>query len=512
VKIDGKETRKELHVDGSYRLRRADGPEFSASFSLSVESRDDGLLIKASMPLEAYVEAVLAAESADFHHAESMKAMAVAARTYVARFRGQHERDGFDFCDTTHCQAVRWNAVNPRIAAAVEATRGEILRFGGAPAETFYHQNCGGSVAAVNDVWPSIHEPYLAGHADPYCHTASDLKWKSTISILDLDQALRAADLASPRGWKTIEVVSRTASGRAQLLKLAGGNPPGVLVSASSLRFAVDRALGWNKIRSDLYEINSSGGQVIVSGRGSGHGVGLCQAGAEEMAREGKTYREILSFYYPGTQLSVVQPEAWQKRSSERFELFSTNPETDATVLPVAERILKEDENAVGWRIPFRVRLQFFPTMDIYRNSTGQPGWVVASTRGHTIRLQPLLELQRRLIAESTLRHEIYHLLVESHASSKTPLWFREGLVLYLSKSSDSGLPVRAMTDQQIDAVLRQSANREEMDQAYSAARRRVSSLVDQYGRSTVVGWLNLGLPKDLITGSASSVPKTTQE
>ena len=87
------------------------------------------------MPIEEYVKAVLAAESGDFQQSESLKAIAVAVRTYAVRFRGQHKMESFDFCDTTHCPAMRWNAVNPRIAAAADATRGEILWFGDTPAD-----------------------------------------------------------------------------------------------------------------------------------------------------------------------------------------------------------------------------------------------------------------------------------------------------------------------------------------------------------------------------------------
>jgi stage II sporulation protein D len=82
-----------------------------------------------------------------------------------------------------------------------------------------------------------------------------------------------------------------------------------VPMSASTFRFAVDRELGWDKIRSDLYEVRGTGDHIIFSGRGSGHGVGLCQTGAEEMARQGKSYREILSFYYPGTELGADESE-----------------------------------------------------------------------------------------------------------------------------------------------------------------------------------------------------------
>lgn len=497
----------DLYVAGNYRLTPpsgVDAPPFLGDFPLHIRALDGQLLITVTMPIEKYVEGVLAAESGDFKQAESRKAMAVAIRTYALRFRSRHGAEGFDFCDTTHCQAMSWNAVTPQIAAAAAATRGESLSYNGSPAATFYHQNCGGAIAAASEMWPGHNEPYLAGHADPYCVVGGALKWESAISVAEINRALRAAGLTLPNGWNSIEIGSRTASGRAQKLILAGGNPPNIAASASTFRFAVNRTLGWNKIRSDLYEIRNGGGRVFFSGRGSGHGVGLCQAGAEEMAREGKSYRDILNFYYPGTQLvTAADASNWHEESSERIDLLSTNPESDSAILPIAERILTEDESAIGWPLAFRPQLQIFPTMDAYRNSTRQPGWVAASVRGHTIRLQPWIELQRRAIVESTLRHEFYHLLVESHATATTPVWFREGIVLYLSNPQNadaqiSDARVSAMTDQQMEEVFVHADNRNDEEKAYAAAQSRVATLVRQRGKLQVLGWLGAGIPAEV--------------
>jgi stage II sporulation protein D len=498
----------EFFVTGHYELRPASGPLFSGSYPAHVERGAGRLLVTMTMPLEEYVAAVLMAESGDFENVESQKAMAVVARTYAMRFLGQHAQEGFDFCDTTHCQVFGWKGANAAVRAAVNATRGEVVRFEGKVAQTFYHQNCGGTTAAAKEAWPGVTEAYLTSHADTYCTARGVLKWESAIRVADLDRALRAAGLAMPTGWREIEIVSRSESGRAQRLKLSGGAAGNAPISASTFRFAVDRELGWNKIRSDLYDVRNVGEQIIFSGRGSGHGVGLCQAGAEEMAREGKSHREILSFYYPGTQIGAAGTTAgakWQKRSGERVELLSTRPDADASILPIAERILKEDEVAIGWKAGAGVRLQVYASLDAYRDTTGQPGWVAATTRGNTIRLQPLVELQKRSILESTLRHEIFHLLVEAKAKTATPLWFREGIVLFLSNANAAGTARVAMTDEQIEAVLRQTRNRDEVQKAYVAAQERVAALVQERGKETVLGWLGGGIPGNVRGTSGGS-------
>ena len=489
-----------FRIEGNYELRPLHGPPFSGNHPLTIEERNERLLVTVAMPLEEYVAAVLAAESGDFKNDESMKAMAVAARTYALRFKGQHAKDGFDFCDTTHCQVVGWRGGNERIQRAVNATRGEILRFGETAAETYYHANCGGMTAAATEAWPSVRASYLSAHQDPYCATSGTVKWESTIAASEIDRVLRDAGLTIPKEWNAIEIASRTESGRVKRLQLRSGTA-NAAISGSTFRFAVDRALGWNKIRSDLYDVRNNGAEIVFSGRGSGHGVGLCQTGAEEMARQGQPYREILAFYYPGTQIARPPEDAperrqWQKRSSERLELLSTQPEKDAEILSVAEKVLQEDEAAVGWPLGFRPRLQVFSTLDAYRDNTGQPGWVAASARGRVIRLQPLVELQRRSIVESTLRHELLHLLIEARAKAGTPLWFREGLVLFFSASSGSAaLPL--MTASQTEAVLRQSLQRDELERAYRSSQSRVATLIQQNGKEAVLGWLSGGIPRE---------------
>jgi len=490
---------RELYVTGGVRLEAVGEPALTANFPLELKAANSQLLVTATVPLEDYVAAVLTGESGDFRNEQSLRAMAVVIRTYATRFRGQHDNDGFDFCDTTHCQVPAWNTVPARVAAAVEATRDEIVSFQDAAAAVFYHQNCGGALAASNEVWPDVTVTYLRQHSDPYCVTNSPLKWESSFAASDISESLRQAGLAPPVGWTTIEIVSRSASGRVQRLRLAGGSSPDFPLSASSFRFAVDRALGWNKIRSDLYDVRNDGDHILFSGRGSGHGVGLCQAGADEMARQGKDYHQILDFYFPGTHVSRVSSQGWQTRTSERLELFTTAPEQDSKLLPDAEKVLKEDEAAIGWELPFRARLQVFPTLDRYRDTTGQPGWVAATTRGQTVRLQPVAELRKRSILESTLRHEFFHLLVESHARVETPLWFREGLVLYLSEPGKRNSGSMALTDDEMEAILSKPASRRDQEKAYSAARERLAALIQRYGKASVLDWLSSGIPAEVL-------------
>src|ERR1019366_8095369 len=104
-------------------------------------------------------------------------------------------------------------------------------------------------------------------------------------------QALRDSGLRAPDGLDQISILGRTPSGRASTLTLAGASGS-VRISADSFRFAVGRELGWNTLRSDRYRVQSSKARIAFEGSGSGHGVGLCQLGAEQMGSEGRPYRD----------------------------------------------------------------------------------------------------------------------------------------------------------------------------------------------------------------------------
>ncbi|HWZ45671.1 MAG TPA: SpoIID/LytB domain-containing protein [Candidatus Saccharimonadales bacterium] len=489
----------EILVEGDYRIEPSEGFKLNLTFPLRIKNGHTRLTLLLSVPLEDYVVAALAGESGSFEHAESMKAMAVAVRTYALRFKSRHAANGFDFCDNTHCQTLNFKGITPQARAAAVATRGELLWYDSKLAATFYHQNCGGSVAAAGEAWPDLRAPYLPKHEDPYCVRGAPLPWKAQLDRDRLRKALRDQGLKVPDGWRQLEIVARAPSGRAQKLAFRGAAGAEQMISASALRFAIGRTFGWNEVRSDLYEIENTSGSVIFSGRGSGHGVGLCQAGAEEMAREGKSYREILAFYYPGAPLglSAAAGLQWQRKSGQRVELLSTQPEQESGVLAAAEGILPELEADLGWRLDSRPQsikptIKVYPSLDAYRNSTGQPGWVAAFTRGQTISLQPLAVLRDKAILESTLRHELTHLLIEARAHPGTPLWFREGLVLYFTESRNSA--PAAMTEAEMEEALRHPEDRLSIERAYAAARTRVAKMIEQNGKEMVLGWLRRGI------------------
>jgi stage II sporulation protein D len=272
-------------------------------------------------------------------------------------------------------------------------------------------------------------------------------------------------------------------------------NIPGV-----AFRAAVGRHIGWERLKSNLYEVSDHGDRVLFHGHGLGHGVGLCQIGAEVMGEEGRTYRQILSFYYPGTRLGVgAQGLAWQQLSNDDIDLLTSHPERDRSLLPLATRYLHAAEESTGLVYRARPRLKVYATVAEFRDSTGEPGWVAASTRGRTIEMQPEDVLRAAGTLESTLRHEFLHMLIEAYAHPGTPQWFREGLVLYLTAPAKPTLTTTAVPDTAVlERSLRAPQSEEEMRRAYAQARALVAQLAEKHGRDTLLGWVQQGLPPDV--------------
>lgn len=461
---------------GETRISGEAFPPFSIDGDLRVQSREGLLLLTLSMTLEQYVTAVLQGESAGFKSDEALKAMAVAARTYAVHFVSRHRLEGFDFCDTTHCQDVRLGNESARVRAAVEATTGELLWYEGRPAATYYHRSCGGEIEDASALEPGQHAPYLRPHHDDYCLRTPD-EWQAELSKSDLARAVG-------RPVNAITVAARSESGRVRTLLL--NQQP---IRATDFRLAVGRALGWDKIRSDLYQIEDRGDRISFRGRGQGHGVGLCQTGADNMGQQGHSYREILAFYYPGTALGVnAQGLAWEKLPGESLDLATTRIEDAAVLLPAAEAALRFARKQTGWSLNVRPQVKVYPTIDAYRDATGAPGWVAASTLGNVIRLQPVGLLERTHALDSTLRHEFLHLLIESQARPGAPLWLREGLAIYLS-NPDAVKP--AQTDvASLERRLHALRSEAEMRAAYQESAAAVADAVAKNRLSTVLSWL----------------------
>jgi len=399
----------------------------AADVRVKLTQSDGGAVV--SMELDKYVAAVLAGESSVFKSDEALKAMSIAARTYAIRLRGRHAKEGFDFCATTHCQRVDVKAVTAHLQSIADDTSGELLWFDGKPAFACYTRDCGGRTEDAAAVWPDLAAHYLRSHDDPYCRRAGAPRWQWSGTPLAIVSALQHSGLRAPRRLDEIAVKDTTSSGRAQVLTLIG-NGQTVPISASSFRFAMGRAIGWDTVRSDRYTVRETNGRIAFEGSGAGHGVGLCQLGADRMGSDGHSYREILAFYYPGTLPGLTgRGLKWVRMGGEFVAVMTTQPDQDAAIVQQAERMARSLSEQTKLALPRRIEVRVYPDLETFRNATGAPGSVAGQTRGWRIDLQPVRILRSRGVFDSTLRHELLHVLVENEVDPRVPVSVREQMV-----------------------------------------------------------------------------------
>jgi len=261
------------------------------------------------MPLGEYLTGVVAAEMPAQFHVEALKAQAIVARTYtVAKIRasgggGCDRHPEADICtDSTHCQAwtlkdeavAKWPFFRQRsywrkILRAVSETQGQVVTFQGKLIDAVYHSTCGGCTENSEEVWTN-EIPYLRSVSCGYC--SSSPRFTETVQI---SAAQVAEKLGVPLEDLKIQVQERTESGR--IIKVGTGRE-----IIRGLEFRNRLELKSSKVSWLQEEANYTFTTV-----GYGHGVGLCQYGADGMARQGYNALEIINKYYTGIQVSRVR-------------------------------------------------------------------------------------------------------------------------------------------------------------------------------------------------------------
>jgi stage II sporulation protein D len=246
------------------------------------------------IPLEVYVARVLAGEGEPNAPDAARQALAVAIRTYTLVQMGRHRREGFDLCDTVHCQVLR--AANDSSRRAALATARRVLTANGTPAEVFYSASCGGRSEAAAQVWPGATFPYMQVVRDDDVHE-EDVPWTLDLTLDELRQALSRVGFGGGP-LRAIEIDGINASGRVERLSVPGMRPNEITGPAFR------DALGTTRFRSTAFTFAREGSVVRFTGRGYGHGVGMCVIGAGRRARRGESLEAILAQYYPNLQLT----------------------------------------------------------------------------------------------------------------------------------------------------------------------------------------------------------------
>lgn len=317
---------------------RWQGGVFAGPFQLQPDAYGSWTLVE-HVPLERYLQGVVPHEIGAASPAVALAAQSVLARTWALRNLQRFAVDGYHLCADTQCQVYDDpRLAGPTVRQAIARTRHQVLTWQGRPIHAVYHATNGGVAAGFEEVWSGSPLPYLKPQVDappdqqaryPLPLASAELstllrsdkfygaghprfRWTRSLDAADLQRALQrqAPQLGTPRH---LSVLERGASGRVLALEIRGsavGDPP--IPATVVLRLdAIRRHL--RQLPSTLFELEPQGpGVWRFVGGGFGHGAGLSQAGAIDLARRGWTLSEVLQHYYPGTQmlpLSAIQAD-----------------------------------------------------------------------------------------------------------------------------------------------------------------------------------------------------------
>lgn len=307
--------------------------------SLSIHKDSTGAVaVINEIDIEDYLRGVLPPEIGRRQPAEfeAVKAQAVAARTYTLSHLNQFLDKPYDLESDTRDQLYGGVAIeDPFLNQAIDETRGQVATYQGQFINAYYHANCGGNTEYISQVWDKPQENYLVPVNDSdYCRWAKNYQWQEVFSRPQLESSIKkflefnyGRDTSRYTRLENIAILNRTTSGRVDSLMILLAKKPritqtptgpeanlSVLDTFYVLRDQIRWALRGDSssstiLRSTKFEMVLSIGatgaidSVFIRGFGTGHGVGMCQTGAIEMARRGMNYQQILKHYYPAIQV-----------------------------------------------------------------------------------------------------------------------------------------------------------------------------------------------------------------
>ena len=257
------------------------------------------LLVVHPLDLETYVVGIVSSELPGGWPLETYKAQAIAARTFALwqkyrRLDLPYHMEA-SVLDQVYGGVEREHALAQQAALA---TRGMVLSSRRHLAQAYFHASCGDHTESALEGWGTA-LPYLPGSACGFCTASDRHTWSANIPRADVDKAF--APLLG-ESVTSLAVTAKTKTGRAKTVEVKGKTKHKSITGAD-----LRRLLGYNKLWSTwIDKLELTGDALVVSGKGSGHGVGMCQWGARGMALAGKSAEAILQRYYPGAPIVRV--------------------------------------------------------------------------------------------------------------------------------------------------------------------------------------------------------------
>lgn len=246
--------------------------------------------------LEDYLKGVVPKELSASYPLDALKAQAICSRSFAIKNINKLKKNGYNLDDTTRCQVYKGKtAEEERSNKAVDETKGQVAFYNNQIANTIFGASSGGITANASEVWGGNATNYLSSFEDPYSKT---YKWDHKVSKDDINNILIKNKINIGK-FLNLNVTEKDISGRIKMIEIIGTEKT-EKISGNAFR----NILGNTKLKSTLFDIKDEDDDLIFQGRGYGHGVGMSQYGAVEMAKQGKNYTDIITFYFPGVTLN----------------------------------------------------------------------------------------------------------------------------------------------------------------------------------------------------------------
>jgi stage II sporulation protein D len=289
IYFDGSQVGHDLRLEPSDGLFYWNGFYYHGSILFIADL--DQLLVINLVDIEDYIKGVVPLEMKADWEGEALKAQAVAARTYVLAHLDPAAP--YDLCATEGCQRYEgYSAENPKSNQAVDDTKGVVVMYQGAYAETYYHADSGGLIASSQEVWGGD-LPYLPAHED-VSHSSPHTSWNVSLDASQMTASMNA--IGKSVGTVTAMRVNKlSATGRVTEVAIEGTGGSSKLNGTTLRQFLKD----WG-VKSTKFTMLAN---LKMQGSGYGHGVGMSQYGANAMAKSGYEFTQILGFYYPYTEI-----------------------------------------------------------------------------------------------------------------------------------------------------------------------------------------------------------------
>jgi stage II sporulation protein D len=272
---------------------------------LKITHPDESFLIVLRIGTKELVKAIVESEVGSYPAYEMLKVQALLTRTFLYANRGRHLKEGFDFCDTTHCQFYKEGSTgNEKVTSAVDDTKGEIITYNSSLISPYYFSTCGGHTTNINTVWGADDElyPYIKPVKCDYCSDSKFYRYQRRfkVSVLgriflgngDKNFDINITKLDNNKHW--VDTVTITAADHKMALK------------ADKFKTMIGKELGWGELPSGAFTITKEREHFVINGNGLGHGIGLCQNGGNKMAATGADYKKIIGYYYYGVEIKNV--------------------------------------------------------------------------------------------------------------------------------------------------------------------------------------------------------------